>query len=80
MTVLGSLGDGEVAMLADPEAADEAIAEIVGRAEAAFAAADAEGEAAAEEAVAEEEGSEEESSEEDGAGDAARVRGDGGRR
>ncbi len=76
VTVLGSLGEEEVAVLADPEAADEAIAEIVGRAEAAFAAADAEGEAAAEEAVAEEEGAEEEGSEEDGAGDAPESEGE----
>ncbi|MGB2851546.1 MAG: transcription termination factor NusA [Solirubrobacterales bacterium] len=51
VTVLASLGDGDVSTLADPEANDEAIAEIVGRAEAAFAEHEA---AAAEEAAAEE--------------------------
>ncbi len=50
VTVLASLGDGDVSTLADPEANDEAIAEIVGRAEAAFAEHEA---AAAEEAAAE---------------------------
>ncbi len=50
VTVLASLGDGDVSTLADPEANDEAIAEIVGRAEAAFAEHEA---AAAEEAEAE---------------------------
>ncbi|HKJ36290.1 MAG TPA: transcription termination factor NusA, partial [Solirubrobacterales bacterium] len=53
VTVLSSLGDDEVATLADPEAADDAIAEIVGRAEAAFAERqEAEGESAPEEAEA----------------------------
>jgi N utilization substance protein A len=42
VTVLGSLPDDEVAVLADPEAADEAIAEIVRRAEAALAESEAE--------------------------------------
>ena len=50
VTVLASLGDDDVSTLADPEANDEAIAEIVGRAEAAFAEHEA---AAAEEAAAE---------------------------
>ena len=50
VTVLASLGDDDVSTLADPEAADEAIAEIVARAEAAFAEHEA---AAAEEAAAE---------------------------
>jgi N utilization substance protein A len=49
VTVLASLGDDDVSTLADPEAADEAIAEIVARAEAAFAEHEA---AAAEEAAA----------------------------
>ncbi len=52
VTVLSSLSDEDVSVLADPEAADEAVDAIVGRAEAAFAAAEAEGEAT-EEAAAE---------------------------
>jgi N utilization substance protein A len=68
VTVLGSLAEDEVAVLADPDASDEAISEIVGRAEAAFAAAAVEaeveqaGEAEAEEEAAE--GAEEEAAEE----------------
>ena len=49
VTVLASLGDDDVSTLADPEATDEAVAEIVARAEAAFAEHEA---AAAEEAAA----------------------------
>jgi N utilization substance protein A len=52
VTVLSSLGDEDVSVLADPEAGDDQVNEIVARAEAAFAAAETEGEAA-EEAAAE---------------------------
>jgi N utilization substance protein A len=70
VTVLGSLAEDEVAVLADPDASDEAISEIVGRAEAAFAAAAVEaeveqaGEAEAEEEEEAVEGAEEEAAEE----------------
>jgi N utilization substance protein A len=51
VTVLSSLSDDEVSVLADPESADADVDAIVARAEAAFAEAEAEG---AEEAAAEE--------------------------
>ena len=50
VTVLSSLGEDDVSVLADPEAADDQVDAIVARAEAAFAEAEAEG---AEEAAAE---------------------------
>jgi N utilization substance protein A len=69
VTVLGALAEDEVAVLADPEASDEAIAEIVGRAEAAFA--EAEAEAAVEEAAVEEEVADDASESEEAADDAS---------
>jgi N utilization substance protein A len=53
VTVLSALTDAEVGVLADPDAGDEEVAALVGRAEAAFSEAEAE-EAAAAEAAAEE--------------------------
>jgi N utilization substance protein A len=52
VTVLSALTDAEVGVLADPDAGDEEVAALVGRAEAAFSEAEAE-EAAAAEAAAE---------------------------